>query len=306
MKQIILLSILSASLANASESRTTYHTVQVNKVNIFYREAGSSERPTVVLLHGFPSSSHMFRDLIPKLAMRYHVIAPDFPGFGYSSKPSPKEFEYSFAKLAEITDKFLDSQKISKYSIYIQDYGSPVGMRLFMLHPERIEAIISQNGNAYTEGLSPFWAEFLEPYWKERNAQSEAKVRKLLAFDITKFQYSQGFRKPENVSPDSYTFAQATLDLPGNDAIQLELFYDYQTNVKLYPEWHAQLRKVQPPLLAVWGKNDPIFSYPGAEAFKRDVPKAEIHALDTGHFALEEDGDLIAQLILNFLARNVR
>ena len=306
MKHIILLSILSASIANASESRTTYHTVQVNNVNIFYREAGPVDRPTVLLLHGFPSSSHMFRDLIPKLATRYHVIAPDFPGFGYSSKPNPKEFEYSFANLAEITDKFLDSQKITKYTVYIQDYGSPVGMRLFMLHPERIEAIISQNGNAYTEGLSPFWAEFLEPYWKEPNPQSEAKVRKLLSFDITKFQYSQGFRKPENVSPDSYTFAQSTLDLPGNDAIQLALFYDYRTNVKLYPEWHAQLRKVQPPLLAVWGKNDPIFSFPGAEAFKRDVPKAEIHALDTGHFALEEDGDLIAQFILNFLGRNVR
>jgi pimeloyl-ACP methyl ester carboxylesterase len=302
MKNLILSTLILASALGAASHKTA----NVDGVNIFYREAGDAARPTIVLLHGFPTSSHMYRELIPRLATKYHVVAPDFPGFGYSSQPKPEEFEYTFAKLTEVTDRFLDQLGIQKYSIYVQDYGSPVGFRLFAKHPERIQAIVSQNGNAYTEGLSPFWAEYLEGYWKERSAANEAKVRKLLTLDITKFQYSAGFRKADSVSPDAWMHAQATLDRPGNDVIQLALFYDYQTNVKLYPEWHALLRKVQPPVLAVWGKNDPIFSFPGAEAFKRDVPKAEVHGLDTGHFALEEEGERIAELILNFLGRNVR
>jgi pimeloyl-ACP methyl ester carboxylesterase len=282
-----------------------YRNREAAGVNIFYREAGSPSRPTIVLLHGFPSSSHMYRDLIPKLADRYHVIAPDLPGFGYSSQPNPDEFEYTFAHLADVMDAFLDAIGVAKYSIYVMDYGSPVGFRLFAKHPERIQAIVSQNGNAYEEGLSPFWAEFLEPYWKDRNPGTEEKIRGLLQLEATKFQYTQGFRNPENVNPDSYMFDQMMLDRPGNAEIQLALFYDYQTNVREYPLWHDTLRRVKPPVLAVWGKNDPIFSPAGAEAFRRDVPKAEIHFVDSGHFALEEDLDSIASHMLVFLDSNV-
>jgi pimeloyl-ACP methyl ester carboxylesterase len=302
LKTLYLTSFLFASLASA----TTYQSVKVDNVNIFYREAGSPDRPTILLLHGFPTSSHMYRELIPRLATKYHVVAPDFPGFGHSSQPTLEEFDYTFANLTNTTEKFVNAIGLKKFSIYVQDYGSPVGFRLWMKDPTRIQAIISQNGNAYEEGLSPFWAEYLHGFWKQRTPETEAKVRKLLTLDITKFQYSAGFRNPKSVDPDAWAYAQQILDRPGNDGIQLALFFDYQTNVKLYPEWHAMLRKVQPPVLAVWGKNDPIFSFPGAEAFKRDVPKAEIHALDTGHFALEEEGEKIASLILNFLARNVR
>ena len=289
-----------------SEPKVSYRNQNVGEVNIFYREAGSPSRPTVVLLHGFPSSSHMYRDLIPKLAGHYHVIAADIPGFGYSDQPAVDKFEYTFAHLTDVMDDFLNAIGVQKYSIYVMDYGSPVGFRLFVKHPERIQAIVTQNGNAYAEGLSPFWAEFLEPYWNDRNAETEKKVRGLLAIETTKFQYTKGSRNPENVNPDSYTFDQMILDRPGNAEIQLALFYDYQTNVKQYPQWHDTLRRVQPPVLCVWGKNDPIFSPPGAEAFRRDVPKAEIHFVETGHFALEEDLDTIAGRMLAFLTKNVR
>ncbi len=292
--------------AENSQPKISYRNKKVGDVNIFYREAGSPSRPTVVLLHGFPSSSHMYRDLIPKLAGRYHVIAADMPGFGYSDQPAVDKFEYTFAHLTDVMDYFLNAIGVQKYSIYVMDYGSPVGFRLFVKHPERIQAIVTQNGNAYDEGLSPFWGEFLEPYWKERNAETEKKVRGLLALETTKFQYTKGSRNPENVNPDSYAFDQMILDRPGNAEIQLALFYDYQTNVKQYSQWHETLRSVQPPVLCVWGKNDPIFSTPGAEAFRRDVPKAEIHFVDTGHFALEEDLDTIASRMLAFLAKNVR
>jgi pimeloyl-ACP methyl ester carboxylesterase len=289
-----------------SQPKVSYRNQKVGEVNIFYREAGSPSRPTVVLLHGFPSSSHMYRDLIPKLAGHYHVIAADMPGFGYSDQPSFDKFDYTFAHLTDVMDDFLNAIGVQKYSIYVMDYGSPVGFRLFVKHPERIQAIVTQNGNAYAEGLGPFWAEFLEPYWKDRNAQTEKKVRGLLAIETTKFQYTKGSRNPENVNPDSYTFDQMILDRPGNAEIQLALFYDYQTNVRQYPQWHETLRRVQPPVLCVWGKNDPIFSPAGAEAFRRDVPKAEIQFVDTGHFALEEDLDTIASRMLAFLAENVQ
>ena len=291
--------------APALEPKISYRNKKIRDVNIFYREAGSPSRPTVVLLHGFPSSSHMYRGLIPRLAERYHVIAADMPGFGYSDQPPADKFEYTFAHLTDVMDDFLNAIGVQKYSIYVMDYGSPVGFRLFVKHPERIQAIVSQNGNAYDEGLSPFWAEFLEPYWKKRNAETEKKVRGLLALETTKFQYTQGFRNPENINPDSYTFDQMILDRPGNAEIQLALFYDYRTNVQQYPQWHETLRRVQPPLLSVWGSNDPIFSAPGAEAFRRDVPKAEIHFVETGHFALEEDLDTIASHMLAFLATYV-
>jgi len=289
-----------------SASQIHYKTQRVDDLNIFYREAGLPSRPTIVLLHGFPSSSHMYRDLIPKLAVSYHVVAADMPAFGYTDQPSVDKFEYTFDHLASVMDHFLDSISVTRYSIYIQDYGAPVGFRLFLKHPGRIQAIITQNGNAYEEGLSPFWDESIAPYWKEKTPETEKKIRALLTLATTKFQYTQGFRNPEHVSPDSYTFDQMTLDRPGNAAIQLALFYDYQNNVKQYPQWHEALRKVHPPVLAVWGRNDPIFLPAGAEAFKKDVPDTEIHFVDSGHFALEEDGDPIANYVLAFLAKNVR
>lgn len=292
--------------ASSTTPRVAYRNATVDGLSIFYREAGPADAPTVVLLHGFPSSSHMYRNLIPALAAGYHVIAPDYPGFGYSDAPSAEAFEYTFDHLADIVDKFLDQKGIAKYSIYIQDYGSPVGFRLATRHPERIQAIISQNGNAYDEGLSPFWAEFLYPFWKERNPATEAKAASLLTLDMTKLQYQAGFRSSESVSPDTWTLDQAALDRPGNAAIQLDLFYDYRKNPPLYPAWHQYLKAKQPPLLAVWGKNDPIFLPAGAAAFQGDVPKAELHLLDTGHFALEEEGPAIAALITDFLERNVR
>jgi pimeloyl-ACP methyl ester carboxylesterase len=291
--------------AMAEPSRVTYQTTQVDGLKIFYREAGPKDAPTVVLLHGFPSSSHMFRELIPRLSDKYHVIAPDYPGYGYSDAPSPEQYVYTFDHLADTVDHFLTQQGITKYSIYIQDYGSPVGFRLATRHPERVQAIITQNGNAYDEGLSPFWAEYLYPYWKDPNPTNEAKVRQLLTLDATKLQYLQGFRNPDDVSPDSFLFDQAKLDRPGNDKIQLALFYDYRNNPPLYPAWHKYLREKKPAVLVVWGKNDPVFAPAGAEAFLKDAPSAELHLLDTGHFALEEDGTEIAQLIRAFLAKNV-
>jgi pimeloyl-ACP methyl ester carboxylesterase len=291
--------------AMAEPSRVTYRTAQVDGLTLFYREAGPNGAPTVVLLHGFPSSSHMFRELITRLSDKYHVVAPDYPGFGYSDAPSPDQYVYTFDHLADAVDHFLDQKGITKYSIYIQDYGSPIGFRLATRHPERIQAIITQNGNAYDEGLSPFWAEFLYPYWKDPNPTTEAKVRQLLTLDATKLQYLQGFRNPDDVSPDSYLFDQSKLDRPGDDKIQLSLFYDYRNNPPLYPAWHKYLREKKPPVLVVWGKNDPIFAPAGAQAFLKDVPQAELHLLDTGHFALEEDGAEIAQIIRAFLAKNI-
>ncbi len=295
---------MTSSVATAA-SRTVYRNATVDGLNIFYREAGPTDAPTIVLLHGFPSSSHMFRNLIPALAEKYHVIAPDYPGYGYSDAPSADSFTYTFDHLADIVEHFLDQKRIIKYSIYIQDYGSPVGFRLATRHPERIQAIISQNGNAYQEGLSQFWDDVMYPFWKERNATTEAKAATLVGLESTKFQYFQGVRNPENISPDAWKHDQAGLDRPGNAAIQLALAYDYRTNPPLYPTWHKYLRDHQPPVLAVWGKNDPIFPPPGAEAFRRDVPDTEIHLLDTGHFALEEDSAEIASLILDFLKRKV-
>jgi pimeloyl-ACP methyl ester carboxylesterase len=292
--------------ATPDGARVTYHTTQVDGLKIFYREAGPKNAPALVLLHGYPSSSHMFRNLIPALSDKYHVIAPDYPGFGFSDSPAPEQYAYTFEHLADTVDHFLGQQGITKYSIYVQDYGAPVGFRLAARHPDRVQAIISQNGNAYDEGLAPFWAEFLYPYWKDPNPTTEAKVRQILTPDLTRFQYTQGFRNPEDVSPDSYTFDQMTLDHPGNDKVQLALFYDYRKNPPLYPAWHAYLRKYQPPVLAVWGKNDPVFLPAGAEAFAKDDPRTEVHLLDTGHFALEEDGALIAQYIRDFLAKNVK
>ena len=304
MNPLALLALAAAGLtAPAATAETTYHTVKVDGLNLFYREAGNPSAPAIVLLHGFPSSSHMFRDLIPELAGKYHVIAPDYPGFGYSDQPAATDFAYTFDHLAAVTDDLLNSLNLGHYAIYVQDYGAPVGFRLFVKHPEKITAIITQNGNAYEAGLSPAWQPFRD-YWADQSPANEAKLRGFLTADTTKFQYTSGFRNPADVSPDAWTHDQLTLDRPGNAAIQLALFYDYQNNVRQYPAWHAALRKFQPPVLAVWGKNDPFFLPAGALAFTNDVPRAEIHLLDTGHFALEEDGGVIADDILKFLHQN--
>jgi pimeloyl-ACP methyl ester carboxylesterase len=305
---VLLSAACSAHAAPATDSdpsRITYRTQQVDGLNIFYREAGSRQKPTIVLLHGFPSSSHMFRELIPRLAGRYHVIAADMPGYGYSDMPSVDQFTYTFDSIAKVIDRFLDSVNVKKYSIYIQDYGAPIGFKLLLKHPDRIQAIISQSGNAYEEGLGDFWAQSIVPYWKAKTPENEKKVRALLKMDTTQFQYSKGFPHPEWVSPDSYTLDQMFLDRPGNQEIQLALVYDYQNNVKQYPQWHETLRATKVPILCVWGKNDPIFISPGAEAFKKDSPDVEIHYVDSGHFALEDQSGAIANYILAFLPKHV-
>jgi pimeloyl-ACP methyl ester carboxylesterase len=285
--------------------RTLYRWAEADGLNIFYRESGDPARPTVVLLHGFPSSSFMFRELIPKLSTDYHVIAADMPGYGYTDQPLSKDFDYTFDNLARVMALFLTNIGLDKFSIYIQDYGAPIGLRMFESEPERIQAIITQNGNAYEEGLSPFWDEWIKPYWQDKSAETEQKIRDLLTFGSTRFQYEKGTRNLDHISPDTFHFDQMIMDRTGNKQIQMDLLYDYQNNLARYPSWHQVLRRVQPPLLAVWGKNDPIFLPGGAEAFKRDIPQAEIHLLDTGHFALEEESSTIASYMLDFLSRHV-
>ena len=289
---------------SSSKSTQVFHrTVNVEGLDIFYREAGPKDAPTVLLLHGFPTSSHMFRDLIPALADKYHVVAPDYPGFGSSSAPSVDEFDYSFDNLANIMERFTEQLGLEKYSIYLMDYGAPVGFRLAVKHPERVEALIVQNGNAYDEGLdNEFW-EPIKAYWKDRSLEQGDKLRSLLTIDATKWQYTHGVRDVEKISPDTWSHVQPLLDRPGNQDIQLALFYSYGSNPPLYPQWQEYLRKYQPPTLIVWGKNDAIFPADGAHPYKRDLKNLEFHLLDTGHFALEEDGQQMASLIRNFLAR---
>ena len=290
--------------SRASE-RVMYKTAKVKGLDIFYREAGSPTNPTLLLLHGFPTSSQMFRNLIPQLADRYHLVAPDYPGFGNSSAPPVSEFNYTFDNLAGVMDELARNLKLERYSLYVQDYGAPVGYRLALKHPERLQTLIVQNGNAYEEGLrSDFWNP-LKDYWKDRSERNAGPLRKFLTYDATKWQYTNGARNVECISPDAWTADQYLLDRPGNDEIQLQLFYDYGSNPPLYPQWQAYFRKYQPPMLVVWGKNDSIFPPEGAEPYKRDLKNLEFHLLDTGHFALEEDGDLIAKYIGDFLAKNV-
>lgn len=284
---------------------TTYHRRKVRGLDVFYREAGHKDAPTIVLLHGFPSSSHMFRELIPLLAENFHIIAPDMIGFGYSAQPTPEEFQYTFDNLAAVTEELLFGElKLKRFSVYVQDYGAPVGFRIASRQPEAIEALIVQNGNAYAEGLSAAW-EPLRALWSQRSAETEKAVRAFLSAEGTKFQYTHGAKDVTRISPDSYTFDQFFLDRPGNDAVQLELFYNYATNLTLYPEWQSYFRKHQPRTLIVWGINDPFFTVEGAKAFQRDLPKAELHLLDTGHFALEEENEAIAKHIARFLGTAV-
>ena len=281
-----------------------YRTVPVHGLKVFYREAGDTNAPTVLLLHGFPTSSHMFRGLIPALAEQFHVVAPDLPGFGFTDAPDRAQFTYSFDHLADVIDAFTEILGLNRYALYVFDYGAPVGLRLALRHPERITAVISQNGNAYLEGLSEGWNP-IQKYWKEPSAENRAALRAFLSPDATRWQYMHGAPHPERLSPDAWTFDSALLARPGNDEIQLDLFGDYQSNVALYPQFQEYFRTWHPPLLAVWGKNDPFFLPAGAAAFKRDIPDSEIHLLDGGHFALESNGPEIASLILEFLARKL-
>jgi pimeloyl-ACP methyl ester carboxylesterase len=279
-----------------------YRTASVDGLKVFYREAGDPKAPTVLPLHGFPTSSHMFRDLIPALADRYHVVAPDLPGFGFTDAPDRTRFRYSFDHLAEVVERFIEKLGLSHYAVYVFDYGAPVGFRLAVRHPERVTAMISQNGNAYVEGLSEGWNP-IQAYWKDASPENRAALRAFLKPEAVQWQYTHGEQNPERLSPDAWTLDSALLARPGNDEIQLDLFGDYQSNVALYPKFQEYFRTQRPPLLAVWGKNDPFFLPAGAEAFKRDNPDAEVHLLDAGHFALESHGPEIAVIIRNFLAR---
>lgn len=282
---------------------TTYNRVPINGYEVFYREAGPKDAPTIVLLHGFPSSSHMFRELIPRLADRFHVIAPDYIGFGFSAQPDAKQFRYTFDNLTAHVEKLLFGiVKLERFSIYVQDYGAPIGFRIATRHPEAIEGIVVQNGNAYVEGISAAF-EPLKAFWANRNTETEKAARALLTAETTKFQYTHGAKDPIGISPDSYTFDQLFLDRRGNDEIQLDLFYNYTSNVELYDQWHGYFRTKQPPMLIVWGENDPFFTVEGAKAFLRDLPQAELHLLDAGHFALEEYADIIGERIEDFLGR---
>ncbi|MFH5927283.1 alpha/beta fold hydrolase [Roseomonas xinghualingensis] len=276
-----------------------YGTQKVGPVEVFYRAAGPADAPVILLLHGFPTSSHMFRDLIPLLASRYRVIAPDFPGFGLTRAPGRGSFDYSFDNLAEVTGQFVDAIGLNRYALYIFDYGAPVGLRLAMTQPERVAAIISQNGNAYLEGLSTEW-EAWQAYWREPTEENRARCRAALTDEFIRAQYEQG-APAGRVGPDGYTLDQFFMHRAEADDIQLGLILSYRTNVALYPAFQNYFRQHQPPLLAVWGRNDPYFLPAGAEAYQRDLPKAEVHLLDTGHFALETHHREIASIIRRFL-----
>ena len=290
----------------ASTASVSYRSVKIDGVNVFYREAGPKNAPTLLLLHGFPTSSQMFRNLIPLLADRYHVIAPDYPGYGQSDMPPMDQFNYSFDNLASVMDKFTQALGLSRYALYVQDYGAPIGFRVAAAHPERVTAIVVQNGNAYDEGIANAFWDPMRVYWANKTEANGAKLRPLFELPATKWQYHEGARDVQRISPDAWTVDQAYMDRPGNKDIQLEMFYSYGTNPGHYPEWQAYFRKHQPPMLIVWGKNDKIFPPAGAHPYLRDLPKAELHLLDTGHFALEEDSAAIGALMRTFLARTVK
>ena len=283
---------------------TTYKTVDVDGLNVFYREAGDASAPTILLLHGFPSASHMFRDLIPQLADRFHLVAPDLPGFGQTGQPSRDDFEYTFENLTKVTERFVETLGLGRFAIYVFDYGAPVGFRLAAHNPHRITAVITQNGNAYEEGLSDAWTP-IQAYWKEPNDPNREALRDLLTPATTLFQYTHGTPVPSLVSPDGRSLDDFYLARPGNDDIQLDLFLSYRKNVDAYPNFHDYFRTHRPPLLAVWSKNDPFFLPAGAEAFRRDLPDADVQFFDTGHFALETHAVEIGDAISKFLSANL-
>jgi pimeloyl-ACP methyl ester carboxylesterase len=279
-----------------------YRQIDIDDVRVFYREAGRSNAPHVLLLHGFPTSSHMFRDLIPVLAERYHVVAPDLPGFGFTEAPSRDTFHYRFDVLAQVIERFTERLGLGPFAMMVFDYGAPVGFRVALRHPERIAAIICQNGNAYAEGLSKGW-DSIRSYWKDPSGANREALRGYLQAGTTKWQYTHGAHDSSLVAPETYTLDQALLDRPGNDEIQLDLILDYASNVELYPVIQEYFRKYQPKLLVVWGKDDPFFVPQGANAFRRDNPNAEVHFVDAGHFALETKSHEIGSLIIAFLNR---
>ena len=281
-----------------------YRTAMIDGVKMFYREAGPADGPIVLLLHGFPTSSHMFRNLIPLLADRYHVIAPDYPGFGESDAPDHTKFAYTFGHYADMVDALMSQLGARKYAMYVMDYGAPVGYRLALKHPERVTGLIVQNGNAYEEGLTDFWNP-IKAYWADGSAAHRKALSVLVAPEITKFQYVDGVKDVSHIDPDNWSHDQALLDRPGNKDIQLDLFHDYGTNVPLYPKFQAFFRERKPPTLIVWGKNDKIFPESGAHPYLRDLPNAEFHLIDTGHFALEDKLDEMAPLIRSFLDRKI-
>ncbi|MBC8636366.1 alpha/beta hydrolase [Caballeronia sp. EK] len=283
-------------------STIAHRHIDVDGFNVFYREAGPADGPKLLLLHGFPSSSHMFRDLIPLLAGRFHIVAPDLPGFGLSDMPSRDAFSYTFENIANVIDRFTEVIGFDRYAVYVFDYGAPTGFRLALKHPERITAIVSQNGNAYEEGLSDGWNP-IRAYWQAPTQANRDALRAMLTKDTTKWQYTHGVPDASAISPDGYTLDDYYLNRPGAHEVQLDLFGDYRNNVALYPAFQAYFREHQPKFLAVWGKNDPFFLPPGAEAFKRDIPHADVHFFDTGHFALETHATQIAAAITEFLAQ---
>jgi pimeloyl-ACP methyl ester carboxylesterase len=284
--------------------RTTVHKVEADGIQVFYRAAGDPNAPVVLLLHGFPTSSFQFRELIPRLAGNFRLIAPDLPGFGFTEVPAERKYPYTFNQLALTIEAFTRALKLDRYAIYIFDYGAPTGLRLAMSHPERITAIISQNGNAYEEGLGDAWGP-IRKYWASPTSENRDILRQsVLTAGGTRWQYTEGVANPESVAPESYTLDTALLERPGNKEIQLDLFLDYASNVKLYPKFQEYFRKSKPPLLAIWGKKDPFFIPAGAEAFRKDLPNATVQLLDTGHFAIETHVDEIAGAISGFLNSN--
>jgi pimeloyl-ACP methyl ester carboxylesterase len=291
-----------AAMESNSET-TTYHRLTVDGLGIFYREAGPKDKPTIVLLHGFPSSSREFDTLIPLLATRYHLVAPDFPGFGQSDAPPPSSYTYTFDHLAETTNRLLEQLEISKYSFYLHDYGGPIGFRIMVAHPERLQALIIQNANAYKEGLGAKWSGIAQ-YWTDRNGHPEV-FDAFVSLAATEQRHTLGTSHPDRYNPDTWTDEYVHLSKPGQREIQADLLFDYQTNVSSYSAWQAWLRRHKPPTLVVWGRNDPSFIASGAEAFGRDLPDAQIHLLDAGHFALDEKNDEIARLILEFLPKHL-
>lgn len=293
-------------MTNALTATVHYEYANVDGVKIFYREAGDPSAPTILLLHGFPTSSHMYRNLIPLLADKYHVIAPDLPGFGFSDSPDRTKYKYTFENIANTMDRFTELVGLKKFAIQVFDYGAPTGYRIALKHPERITAIISQNGNAYEEGLSKNWSP-IQKYWKYPTEENRVALKGFLKLDaIRDFQYLNGASSTNLVAPESYTLDAALLARPGNEDIQLDLFLDYASNVALYSKFQEYFRKNHPPLLAVWGKNDPFFIPPGAEAYKKDLPNAEVHLYNAGHFALESDLPEISTEIRQFLAKNLK
>ncbi|HEX8022413.1 alpha/beta hydrolase [Mucilaginibacter sp.] len=315
-KNLILSMIVAVLIANGAKAQSKqtstsktqtmetnqihYRNIKANGLNIFYREAGPKDAPTILLLHGYPTSSHMFRNLIPTLSTKYHVLAPDLPGFGFSDMPDHTRFQYTFDNLAATMQSFIDELGLKRFAIYIFDYGAPTGLRLAVANPGKITGIISQNGNAYEEGLSTGWNP-IQKYWQDSSKENRDALRDFVKEKMTKFQYFEGVSDPSLIAPESYTLDQQTLDRPGNVEIQLDLMLDYRTNVALYPKFQAYFREHKPKLLAVWGNKDPFFLPAGAEAYKRDNPNAIVKLYNTGHFALETHAKEIGQDVLDFL-----